>query len=76
MRLTKAQIKIIAKAKTNPVVETLEADGNKTYKFLDGRNVRSDVFGRLLAAGFLIPQNDGLFAGFSQTYLAVVQVKV
>ncbi|GGN14070.1 hypothetical protein GCM10010967_57880 [Dyadobacter beijingensis] len=76
MKLTKAQIKVIDKARTNPVVETLEADGSKTYRSVDGKNIRSDLFGRLLITGLLVPQNDGLFAGFSQTYLAVNEAVV
>ncbi|MCF2502749.1 hypothetical protein L0663_05125 [Dyadobacter sp. CY107] len=70
MKLTKAQIKVVEKAKQQPFVETMETDGIKTYRFMDGENVRSDLFSRLLVAGFVIPQNDGLFSGFSRTYVA------
>ena len=70
MKLTKAQIKVVEKAKQQPAVETMETDGTKTYRFMDGKNVRSDLFSRLLGAGLVVPQNDGLFSGFSQTYVA------
>jgi hypothetical protein len=70
MKLTKAQMRVIEKARTDQIVETLEPDGSKTYRFVTGRNVRADLFDRLLNAGFVIPQNDALFSGFSQTYVA------
>lgn len=45
--------------------------GETSYNLLDGGGVSKSMLDKLIAAGFLKPQTDGLFDGLPQTYKVV-----
>lgn len=61
---------LLAAMATEPLCETKAADGSH-YHLAGGRSVRHEVVRKLMARGRLIPNDDGLFAGASQTWRAV-----
>ena len=70
IKLTKRQQQVIDRALETPIVEVREASGCVTFHFVDGGNIRSDVVKRLIDAKCLKASGDGLFPGFSQTWVA------
>jgi hypothetical protein len=69
-KLSKAQQRVLDKARTTPIV-IYGSGEDATYRFQDGSSAHRRVLDKLIHDGLIIPNNDGLFPGFSQTYGAV-----
>lgn len=70
MKPTKAQQKWVERIREAGGM-ILTKDGQEdSYTLTNGRVVRSDLAQTLIQRGFVLPQNDGLFDSFTQTWIA------
>ena len=70
MKLTKQQKSLLDKVRGGGAVQSLTSDEGKIYTTQDGERLNSRAIGNLIIKGALVPNGDGLFDGFTQTYRA------